>query len=286
VAIALIAHALLIAGLEFAEPQRTPRPTEVLALRVITQPGLESPTPAVVAFGRSPPTLPHTSTEMTQTTAAAETTAPPPPVIPAAAPALLAMAADVDVESRPETTPEPEPEPERIRLSDAASLLEAEAIDDGPEQRSISAADIFASRTAEMASLATRTEGQRTTDDSHLRRKAISTATRDYLYANYLEAWQRKAERIGNLNYPREARELGLYGNLTLHVAVRSDGTLEGIRVVRSSGHEVLDQAAVRIVELAAPFAPFPPGIKRDTDVLDITVPWQFQRHHRLGWGR
>ncbi|MBK5930756.1 energy transducer TonB [Halochromatium salexigens] len=273
VAIALIAHALLIAGLEFAEPQRRPRPTRALTLRVITQPGLESPTPAVAAFERLsqiPP--PQTSIEMTQTTEAANTTAPPPPVIPAAAPALRAIAADVDVES--------------IHPSDAASLLEAEAIDDGPEQRSISAADIFASRTAEMASLATRTEGQRTTHDSHLRRKAISTATRDYLYANYLEAWQRKAERIGNLNYPREARELGLYGNLTLHVAVRSDGTLEGIRVVRSSGHDVLDQAAVRIVELAAPFAPFPPGIKRDTDVLDITVPWQFQRNHRLGWGR
>jgi protein TonB len=99
-----------------------------------------------------------------------------------------------------------------------------------------------------------------------------------------MEGWRRKVERIGNLNYPREARELGLFGSLILHVAVRSDGSIEGIRVVRSSGHEVLDQAAVRIVELAAPFAPFPPNIKRETDVLDITRTWQFQRNHQLGW--
>jgi protein TonB len=54
--------------------------------------------------------------------------------------------------------------------------------------------------------------------------------------------------------------------------------------VVRSSGHDVLDQAAVRIVQLAAPFAPFPPDIAAETDVLDITRTWQFQRNNRLGW--
>jgi protein TonB len=99
-----------------------------------------------------------------------------------------------------------------------------------------------------------------------------------------MEAWRRKVERIGNLNYPSEARELGLFGSLILHVAVRADGSLEGIRVVRSSGHKVLDDAAIRIVELAAPFAPFPPNIKRETDVLDITRTWQFQRNNQLGW--
>jgi protein TonB len=150
--------------------------------------------------------------------------------------------------------------------------------------RAISAADIFASRDAEMTDLAARIQEQRQAYANRARRKAISTATREYIYANYMEAWRRKVERIGNLNYPREARELGLFGSLILHVAVRSDGSLEGIRVVRSSGHEVLDQAAIRIVELAAPFAPFPPSIKREADVLDITRTWQFQRNHQLGW--
>jgi protein TonB len=99
-----------------------------------------------------------------------------------------------------------------------------------------------------------------------------------------MEAWRRKVEAIGNLNYPQAAKEQGLFGSLILHVAIKADGELEGVRVVRSSGHEVLDAAAIRIVELAAPYAPFPADIEAETDVLDITRVWQFQRNHRLGW--
>jgi len=147
-----------------------------------------------------------------------------------------------------------------------------------------SAADILASRNNEITRLTARINAQTNAYQNRARRKAISTSTREYRYASYMEAWRRKVERIGNLNYPSEARDQGLYGNLILHVAVRADGSLEGIRVVRSSGQEVLDQAAVRIVELAAPFAEFPPDIAAETDVLDITRTWQFQRNHRLGW--
>ena len=63
---------------------------------------------------------------------------------------------------------------------------------------------------------------------------------------------------------------------------MRSDGSLEKVRVVRSSGFPVLDDAAVRIVKLASPFAPFPPEIGKDTDVLDITRTWQFTSSNRL----
>jgi protein TonB len=153
-----------------------------------------------------------------------------------------------------------------------------------PLASDLNAADIFASRGAELAALSERI-GQRNREQSgRARRKAISTRTKEYRYASYMEAWRRKVERIGNLNYPPEARDLGLFGSLILHVAVRADGSLEGIRVVRSSGHDVLDDAAVRIVELSAPFAPFPDDIAADTDVLDITRVWQFQRNNRLGW--
>jgi protein TonB len=144
--------------------------------------------------------------------------------------------------------------------------------------------DVFASRSAEIAALTERINARSTSRDGRPRRKAISTNTKEYRYASYMEAWRRKVERIGNLNYPQAARELGLFGSLILHVAVRADGSLEGVRVVRSSGHDVLDQAAVSIVQLAAPFAPFPEGIAAETDVLDITRVWQFQRNHRLGW--
>jgi protein TonB len=83
-------------------------------------------------------------------------------------------------------------------------------------------------------------------------------------------------EKIGNLNYPEEAKRRKLYGNLLMHVAVRADGSVEKIRIRRSSGHKLLDDAAVRIVRMAAPFAPFPPEIREEVDVLDITRTWQF----------
>lgn len=108
------------------------------------------------------------------------------------------------------------------------------------------------------------------------RRKAVNASTQEYKYAAYLESWRSKVEKIGNLNYPDEAKRRKLYGNLLMHVAVRADGSVERIRVVRSSGHKLLDDAAMRIVRLSSPFAPFPPEIRKEVDVLDITRTWQF----------
>jgi protein TonB len=153
-----------------------------------------------------------------------------------------------------------------------------------PAKSAVTAAQILASRRTEIAQLTARIERQSNAYAKRQRRKAISASTREYKYANYLEAWRRKVERIGNLNYPQEAKRRKLHGNLILQVAVRSDGTLESTRVLRSSGFEVLDRAAVRIVELAAPFAPFPPDISAETDVLDITRTWQFLSNNSLGW--
>lgn len=153
-----------------------------------------------------------------------------------------------------------------------------------PEKKPVSAAQILASRGAEIARLTARLREKSGTYATRTRRRAISASTKEYKYAAYLEAWRRKVERIGNLNYPEEAKRKKLYGNLVLHVAVRADGSVERIRVVHPSGSEVLDEAAVRIVELAAPFAPFPPDIRKETDVLDITRTWQFLSSNRLGW--
>jgi protein TonB len=97
-----------------------------------------------------------------------------------------------------------------------------------------------------------------------------------------LEAWRRKVEQIGNLNFPEQAKRDRLSGSLVLRVAVRSDGSVESIRVVRSSGSKILNDAATAIVRLAAPFAPFPAGIRAEADVLEITRTWQFRSDHRL----
>ncbi|HID45100.1 MAG TPA: energy transducer TonB [Chromatiaceae bacterium] len=118
------------------------------------------------------------------------------------------------------------------------------------------------------------------------RRKAINSSTREYRYAAYLEAWRKKVERVGNLNYPDEAKRKKLYGDLLLHVSLRADGSVQQIRVVRSSGHKILDDAAIRIVRLASPFAPFPAEIRKEVDILDITRTWQFLSNNRLFSGK
>ena len=90
--------------------------------------------------------------------------------------------------------------------------------------------------------------------------------------------WRRKIERIGNLNYPAEAKANRIYGSLQLTVAIKADGEVESVEINKSSGHKVLDQAAVRIVRLAAPFDRFPQNIRADTDILHITRTWTFTR--------
>lgn len=107
------------------------------------------------------------------------------------------------------------------------------------------------------------------------RKKFIGARAREYRFAQYVEDWRLKIERVGTLNYPDAARGK-LYGSLLLSVTIRADGSVERVAVDRSSGHQVLDDAAVRIVELAAPYAAFPPDIRRDTDMIEITRTWTF----------
>lgn len=114
------------------------------------------------------------------------------------------------------------------------------------------------------------------------RRKFIGARTQEYRFAQYIEDWRIKVERIGNLNYPEQARRDQIYGKLQLSVSIRADGSLENIEVSRSSGHRILDAAAMRIVKLAAPYAPLPPDITRDTDILTIVRTWTFTSADRL----
>jgi periplasmic protein TonB len=109
------------------------------------------------------------------------------------------------------------------------------------------------------------------------RRKFLNARTQEYKYAAYMDAWRAKVERIGNLNYPEKAKRQNIAGSLVLDVALNPDGSLHDITLRRPSGHPVLDDAAVRIVELAAPFAPLPPDIRAETDILHITRTWKFR---------
>ena len=108
------------------------------------------------------------------------------------------------------------------------------------------------------------------------RKKIISASTREYAPAAYMEAWRAKVERVGTMNYPEAARRAGITGSLRLAVEIRPNGHLSKVEVSRSSGYPVLDKAAIRVVNLAAPFAPLPPAITKEADLLVIVRTWQF----------
>jgi len=148
----------------------------------------------------------------------------------------------------------------------------------GQDQHAIFDTGDLVQRGLALARVAARGDASLETYQKPLKRKFIGSRTRDYHFARYAEDWRLKVERIGNLNYPDAARREQLYGSLQLTVGIRSDGSLESVEINRSSGKKILDQAAVRIVKLAGQngFAPFPPEISRDTDILHITRSWVF----------
>ena len=113
------------------------------------------------------------------------------------------------------------------------------------------------------------------------RKKNIGARTEEYRFAQYIEDWRQKVERIGTLNYPEAARGK-LYGSLVLTVSINHDGSLNRVDINRSSGYKVLDEAARRIVQMASPYSPFPPEIRRDTDILEITRTWYFTQGDQL----
>ena len=111
------------------------------------------------------------------------------------------------------------------------------------------------------------------------RRKFIGARAEGVVYAEYVEKWRQRIETVGTQNYPQEARRLGMFGSLLLTVSIRADGSVEQIEIDRSSGQQVLDRAALRIVELAGPFSPFPAAVRSEYDILSITRQWSFTRN-------
>jgi len=121
--------------------------------------------------------------------------------------------------------------------------------------------------------------GQRSVDGKLL------ADTRESAIAAYLDGWKRRIERVGTLNFPNEARRRQLSGNPVVEVAIRANGTLETVIVRRTSGHPELDNAAVGIVRLAAPFEPFPSALRERFPVLRFAYEWQFINGQLAGDG-
>ncbi len=196
-------------------------------------------------------------------------------------------------EQRPEELEKPVRElitqvkPSRPVESQPSQMAAASSPEQGKQEatpRTVNAADLVAQSLD-----AARLEAQISKDwdnyQKRPKRKFIGARVREYRFATYVEAWRQKVEKVGTLNYPEEAKAQKLYGSLRMTVNIKADGSIESVELNQSSGHPVLDDAARRIVELAAPYADFPPDIRKDTDIISITRTWTFTREDTLSGG-
>lgn len=266
-------HALIILGISFApplpkEPEKTPK-VDLIIVENLRQPQ-ENDNPDFLAQvsqqgsgnveekvkPKSQQSLP---TQQASAEAASETqtAAPEPPPKPKAREVLTQTESRTNVDTQKPAPPK-------------------------PKQRKKTLNDLLASKDREIARVTAELNQKTQAYAKRPRRKSISASTQEYKYASYLEAWRKKVERIGNINYPDSARRNQLSGNLVLHVAVRADGTIERVQLLHSSGHKTLDDAAIRIVRLSAPFAPFPNEIRKEVDILDITRTWRFTNRNTV----
>lgn len=109
-----------------------------------------------------------------------------------------------------------------------------------------------------------------------------SASARKSHEASYLDSWRRRVEAVGNINYPVQARQQQVYGNVRMLIALNASGQISETRIIQSSGESLLDQAAVDIVNLAAPFEPFPEELKAEADIIEIVRTFRFHEGNTL----
>jgi protein TonB len=150
-----------------------------------------------------------------------------------------------------------------------------------PEQEDLPATERELARlNEELARLQANLDSQQTSGTSRPRvRRLDAVSARAAVDAAYLAEWRQRVEEVGNQYYPEASLRYGIYGSLSMLVTIRSNGQLEDIRILKPSGHAVLDEAAIRIVRMAAPFPPFPKELRATTDKLEIVRTWQFEQN-------
>lgn len=193
-----------------------------------------------------------------------------------------AMKGPVDLQTADQTSSEFSPpeafdqlvkpdQPPRLAVRTVSSFSILEAAEERETAQTPSPSQLLADLQQEIDRLEAEIDDKTVAYAQRPRRKAINASTREHIYAAYMESWRRKIERVGNLNYPR-----GHMGDVVVHIAVRRDGSVERMRILRHADSSLINESALKIATLAAPFPPFPEEIRQKTDILDIIRTWRF----------
>ena len=166
-------------------------------------------------------------------------------------------------------------------LSSDETIVTGDATDN-QQQIDEPESEVLVEQTADIAKLAAEIDRQQELFAKRPKKKFLNARTRESASAEYMHQWVESVERMGNLNYPDEARRNKLHGELILIVGIYKNGELESVTVDESSGHKILDDAAIRIVEMAAPFAAMTGKLAEETDILYIVRTWEFTANNSV----
>lgn len=279
--LALIVHAALILGVRFTVlPPRSQEPVLSLNVTLLEHAGGE---PGAAA-GALPEPEPEPSTPLLDEPALSQPMTLSPVNVQPSEPLPAQRLAPVAAVPTPNPAKAALPRPEKLTPPKPASTPEPPLAATAPSTppisnraaAALSAIDLM-NRGIQMARL-----DSAKPEANGSREKRIDQESTTTLEKFYMQAWERKVEQVGTLNFPEEARRLNLTTGPVLDVAIRADGGVHSITLVRSSGHPELDKAARRIIELAAPYAAFPPELRRQYDVLHIVRKWRFEQGRLL----
>lgn len=273
---AVVVHALIILGITFIVPDEKPAENQpTLEIILATRPATQKITnPDFLAQA-------HQEGGGTQETRHRPTAPPTISTIP------RPLAGDEPTNaSTGVTKPDAAPAPTQITTTrNAQQQATPEIAPSSMPTEAPSAADMMM-RSREIAKLSAELSSSMQAYARRPKHRYIAARTAEFRDASYMAAWQAKIEMIGNLNYPEEARRRNISGSLRLDVAINHDGSVNNISVLRSSGHKLLDDAAIRIVRLAAPFGQMPLEMRKETDILHIIRTWQFLDNDGLVTGQ
>lgn len=170
---------------------------------------------------------------------------------------------------------QPQPVARVVSSTRGETTTARERVAQTPAERPLPAGERKIEHDIEMARLAAEIHMRSERYAKRPTRKFVSASTTEYAWAGYLREWVDRVERVGNLNYPDEARRRRLAGQVVISVAVRRNGSVERADIVRSSGIRLLDDSALRIARLAEPYPPLP-KTEENPDILHVTRTWNF----------
>ena len=272
---AIVVHSLLILGVSFSQFDRTKRPEKLPGLEItLVQTQTDKKIEDADFLAQAAQEGGGDSTEVEKAASPTEAVVPT---------GEIGEVTEIVPETEIATSPDPQNKEilTATRESEFKIAVQEASPDLPTKQKNVTSKQLL-KQSKEMARLSAEVDVSRKVTSNKPKKKFITAQTKEFRFANYEESWRKKVERIGTMNFPDEAIRSRLTGNVRMSVTIKSDGSVKNIKITKYSGHKVLDDAAVRIVKMAAPYARFPDNIRKDYDEIVIVRTWQFLPGNRL----